>query len=123
MIPITVKVAKDYDNNGQIHAAALTNNALPGMALEDRCVFERERSFHRLFAVFLNALLNKLVRAVDAFASRAGHLTRESIRNLYVKICLNSGSFFCRNRMKVCDLGAFRCAVPSPEDLRELGVV
>jgi hypothetical protein len=106
VIPIPVKVAVGfhYDRKNsvgfrydrkqsQIQTALLTNNVLPGMNLEDRDIFEREHSSHSLFPVLLNALLNKLVRAVNASASRASLLARESIE-LYFKICLNSGSFF-----------------------------
>src|SRR5205823_3841737 len=58
VVPVPVHVAVDDDDDGNIEIAALADDALPRMALEHGGVFQTEGGAHRLFAVFLDALLN-----------------------------------------------------------------
>ena len=73
VILTTVQVAVGFHDDStsqcQRQTAVLADDVLPGVGLEDGDVFEREHRSYRFFAVFLDALSDELVGAVDALAS------------------------------------------------------
>ena len=74
-----------------MQTAVSTNCVLHGINLKNSYSLERERSSYMLFAMLLDALLNKLVRTVDVSASGTIQTVSVSI-DLYVEIRFNPRS-------------------------------